>query len=489
MNNMKVQDEKFNVEHAPPFKQVAGEGAKEGRGEKRKGVPDLSGTWFCEFFAGEGSLTSAVRNLGMHTDPPDDVQSGGTDFLDKKQVDALKEKLIERARAAEHLVVHLAPPCATFSRARDRSFRTKIRSSVFPQGLPSCRDQCKKANLVAKRAFELARWAADELDAMVSLENPAKSYLWLLADKFRQADVVYEDIVFDACMFGASYKKPTRLRCWNWCPSKLAKTCSQQDGLYACGRSVEQGHEVLEFGKKSTAEAAAYTEGLCASWALAIAEATSSDVSKGKPLDDVHLAAAGRVKRHKARGADEVSNKERRAQEDQDSRAGMRNPADLEDRWPRLWATMDGIKKVLQKARETHPELQDLTKHCGQDITNPVPEHLLVELRLQVAEEIGIARDDSDFHHAASPWRANLVRGTQIEAGDPDTALGDWLANGAPMGITTDIEPGGLFPKADAEANLDLKDLDSLERWKGTRRIIRHSQNATEKSERQEFGS
>ena len=136
-----------------------------------------------------------------------------------------------------------------------------------------------------------------------------------------------------------------------------------------------------------------------------------------------------------------------------------------EERWPRLWVTMTGVKKVLQAAREKHKDFQDLTKYCGQDVVNPVLERLLIELRLQVAEELGVARDDADFHHDASPWRANLVRGAQIEAGDPDTALGHWLAEGAPMGITVDIEPGGLFPRVDAEADLDLKDLGNLERY------------------------
>ena len=112
-------------------------------------------------------------------------------------------------------------------------------------------------NLIAKRAFEVATWAADELGALVSIENPAKSYLWLVAEKFKKAETQHADIDFEACMFGTPYRKPTRLRCWNWEPSELSRRCTTQDGVYACGRDRAQGHEVLEFGKKCTAEAAA----------------------------------------------------------------------------------------------------------------------------------------------------------------------------------------------------------------------------------------
>ena len=445
-------------------KEFAAEQGKEHRA-KRKEVPTLSAIHFCEFFAGKGSLTSAVHDLGMNTDPPDDVQTGGTNFLDKGQVERLKNRLRDRAQASRHLVVHLAPPCATFSRARDRSFRTKIRSTTFPQGLPSCKDKCRKANLIAKRAFELAAWAADELGALVSVENPAKSYLWLLADKFKMAETQYVDVDLDACMFGATYKKPTKLRCWNWEPSKLRKTCSAQEGVYACGRSVAQGHEVLEFGGKSTADAAAYVEGLCAQWALAIADATSTDISRGRPLDEVELAQEGRVKRHRARGEDEATTKERRAQEDSESCAGMRNPADLERKWPRLWETMDKVKQVLLQARRKHPELVGLAKHCGEEVANPVEEHILQEVRLEVAEVLGVASDQADWHHQASPWRPFLVKGVQVEADDPDKALGDWLVEGAPMGIAKSIEPGGLFPQVAPEADLSLEELDCLERY------------------------
>ena len=81
-------------------------------------------------------LTDAVKALGNKTEAPNDFQSSGSDFRESKQVTKLKEKLSLLAAEANFLVVHLAPPCATFSRARDRSFRTRLRNKWCPEGLP-----------------------------------------------------------------------------------------------------------------------------------------------------------------------------------------------------------------------------------------------------------------------------------------------------------------------------------------------------------------
>ena len=133
------------------------------------------------------------------------------------------------------------------------------------------------------------KWAADELNAKVSLENPRKSYMWKYFDKFPVAESPVVDVHLSACMFGAAYQKPTTLRCWNWNPSKLNQVCSLAEGVFSCGRSKTEGHTVLEFGQGRTADAAEYTQGLCEKWALAILEATSADVARQISLDMVEF--------------------------------------------------------------------------------------------------------------------------------------------------------------------------------------------------------
>ena len=70
----------------------------------------------------------------------------------------------------------------------------------------------------------------------------------------------------------------------------------------------------------------------------------------------------------------------------------------------------------------------------------------------------------SDEHHEASPWRHRLVEAVQRETDDPDMSLAVWLRDGAPMGITQDIEAGNRFPKGKDEAGLTVDDLMALER-------------------------
>ena len=46
-----------------------------------------------------------------------------------------------------------------------------------------------------------------------------------------------------------------------------------------------------------------------------------------------------------------------------------------------------------------------------------------------------------------SLWRAGLVQAFVRTAGDPDTALGEWLEHGAFTGVAKDIECLGIFPR------------------------------------------
>ena len=86
-----------------------------------------------------------------------------------------------------------------FSRARDRSLRTRLRATQRPQGLPGKVAECRSANLIVRNVARVVKWAADELDAIISIENPASSYLWIFWEKLPQADTVHTDVTFDNC--------------------------------------------------------------------------------------------------------------------------------------------------------------------------------------------------------------------------------------------------------------------------------------------------
>ena len=144
----------------------------------------------------------------------------------------------------------------------------------------------------------------------------------------------------------------------------------------------------------------------------------------------------------------------------------MRNPPSLVESWPKLWQAMAAGKKVLVQAWTDFEDLRGLTAACGKDpVREPPKASTLVELRRRLAVALGVPEEKVEDHHAASPWRFMLVEAVQHLAKDPDQVLVGWLRDGAPMGITQTIEPGGLFPAVVPSAELTLDQLNALERW------------------------
>jgi hypothetical protein len=111
-----------------------------------------------------------------------------------------------------HLLL-LAIPCSTFSRARDRSGATCLRSSARPWGLEGLTEAqqaiVNEANTIARQAWDLAVWAAKELKAVVMIENPKTSYLWefLASIHPSSSPQPWCDYIVSQCRFGTAYRK------------------------------------------------------------------------------------------------------------------------------------------------------------------------------------------------------------------------------------------------------------------------------------------
>ena len=137
-----------------------------------------------------------ARKLGLKVAPPSDLRLGGMDFESKEQVERLKEQLEDWHSSGVKLVLHLAPPCRTFSRARDRCAKTRLRSFNHPEGLATLsgwkKSLVKSQNCIAEHALDLAAWAASR-NAIVTLENPKDSYLWRLPASTNQDPAKYTD--------------------------------------------------------------------------------------------------------------------------------------------------------------------------------------------------------------------------------------------------------------------------------------------------------
>ena len=341
---------------------------------------EVEGIVFIEFFAGEAGLSAAVAARGITCDVPQDVNTGGADFGDVNDVLAVKAWLQEWKSNGFKLLLHFAPPCATFSRARDRSHKTRLRSTQRPQGLLGRGLACRTANRIARHTLDVIEWAVDELDAKVSMENPESSYIWLFLD-FR-TDLWFEDVVFSPCMFGADVYKPTKVRTWGWRPRRLDSKCTRSGENFACGRTRANPHTVLEFGGRSTATAAAYHPGVCGAWADDLLDLCSEMRTDLGAVKMTTMVGQGRVYRHLWRGTDAVGAKEVRDTEDQMSTAGMRNPAGLWETWPQLFDGLESLRALFITVRALFPGFQGLAGCCGEHpVREPPTEEEIAALR------------------------------------------------------------------------------------------------------------
>jgi hypothetical protein len=157
-------------------------------------------------------MTAAMQNLGVRCREADELANGGTYFTDLHQVDDAKAALRDERTEGATIAFHLAPACATLSHARDRSPATQLRSSEFPEGLPDLdadrSSLVREANDMALNSFDMAQWAAHDLSAVGTLENPANSYIWAFLAKLRpDAKTTWRDFTISQCMFGTLYRK------------------------------------------------------------------------------------------------------------------------------------------------------------------------------------------------------------------------------------------------------------------------------------------
>jgi hypothetical protein len=227
--------------------------------------------------------------------------------------------------------------------------------------------------------------------------------------------------------------------------------------MNGCGKDR---HAILEFQGLPTAPAAAYPLPLCEKLATFLVHAAGNRPSSEQVRQQVKFVSEGKVARHTLRGGTLEGKLEVRRREDEASLAGMRNPASVIRVWPELCAAMAPVRQALLRAINLEPRLRNLASACGESPSRkPPPQECIDKARASVAQSLGLSRQDAEVCHPASPWKARLVGKVQDLANDPDMALRTWLEHGAPMGLSSPIQPGGLFPPQSGEAEMTLEDL------------------------------
>ena len=190
------------------------------------------------------------------------------------------------------IFVHIAPPCGTSSRARERPVSksawgpVSLRSVEYPWGLPHLQGKdayrIKQANILYEQAASFCRFLSNH-GVKWSVENPRRSYMWELGPFIELLDMAtFYD--FDAYMHGGSRDKRTSFLS----SLDLSDLCFDCDGNHW---HAEWG--VTEDGTFATANEAEYPTLLCQHVSLIL---LSSAQSQGFFTNDKFAFIQGKVK-------------------------------------------------------------------------------------------------------------------------------------------------------------------------------------------------
>ena len=195
----------------------------------------LGKLWFSELFivevgAGTAGLCSEARARGFDAIPIDNkfnrhVQKVKCILIDVGSDEGL-ELLLQLLDSQFLLAVHIAPPCGTASRARERPLSAELqkrgfrgppplRSAAFPGGMPGLSPQNQLKVDAANRFYDnsiLIYKACALRDIFCSVENPRGSWMWAYSEwpQILANSLIAFVADFQACMHGSNRDKWTR---------------------------------------------------------------------------------------------------------------------------------------------------------------------------------------------------------------------------------------------------------------------------------------
>lgn len=231
------------------------------------------GKYIADLFAGKGGVAHQCRRLGYKAKEWELERGIQYDLTSRK----VRRRLISDIKRGRVLGAMLAPPCTTFSIARNRT--KVIRSRDYPWGLPgSClteveRQKVEEGNCCFEAAFQII-YHLNKHHIPWLLENPQSSMCWHLPPI---RDLIDKHgcclITLDFCQFGARRKKPTSILAGQLDMQDLGRLqlrCRGADGT--CSRTLKKHWQLTGTykGVNLTKLAQPYPTTLCKqlAWAL-----------------------------------------------------------------------------------------------------------------------------------------------------------------------------------------------------------------------------
>ena len=231
------------------------------------------GKYIADLFAGKGGVAHQCRRLGYKAKEWELERGIQYDLTSRK----VRRRLISDIKRGRVLGAMLAPPCTTFSIARNRT--KVIRSRDYPWGLPgSClteveRQKVEEGNRCFEAAFQII-YHLNKHHIPWLLENPQSSMCWHLPPI---RDLIDKHgcclITLDFCQFGTRWKKPTSILAGQLDMQDLGRLqlrCRGADGT--CSRTLKKHWQLTGTykGVNLTKLAQPYPTTLCKqlAWAL-----------------------------------------------------------------------------------------------------------------------------------------------------------------------------------------------------------------------------
>ena len=205
------------------------------------------------------------------------------ELLDGPHGDLTSPKVLRQVladiRSGRAVAGMLAPPCSSFSCARDRT--AVIRTRLEPWGVsgevsPKDAERLEVGNSTARSAIVIAK-AFHKKGLPWIIENPHSSKIWWLPPMLELASLSgVEAVVTDFCMFARPWRKRTLLLCGNIKEEDRARLCRRCSGTRGFCSRTGQRHLQLTgsapCGTPWTRIAQPYPPALCKQLAFVLTE-------------------------------------------------------------------------------------------------------------------------------------------------------------------------------------------------------------------------
>ena len=200
-----------------------------------------------ELCAGSAKLSAACAKTGLTAIAVDQASNRHQVRHHVMTLDLTDEgswQLLRRICETHEVIwVHIAPPCGTASRARDRPMTSTrfgprpLRSLQYPMGLPFLRgrdlERVQLANKIYLATADFCAWLSNR-NIYWSVENPGRSYLWELPCFIRLRSLA-QFFDFDSCMHGGAR-------------AKFTSFLSNSEGLFPLCLRCDGSHQHLPWG-------------------------------------------------------------------------------------------------------------------------------------------------------------------------------------------------------------------------------------------------